>query len=154
MSFDSNPYDNYSQEPQSNESGKGMAITSMVLGIIALVICLCFILSIPLGIVSIILAIIVLVKKKNGKSFAIAGIVTSAISIIASVVVLASAMPFVQFGMELSSNPQAIVDMINDYEQDGTIPQEVLDLCKGDETVAKSFMEGFVQSYSDAYGNN
>lgn len=155
MSFNSQPYDDYSNgdiNEQSQNGSKSMAVTSMVLGIIALVICLCFILSIPLGIVSIILAIIVLVKKKNGKPFAITGLVTSIISILVSIVTLTTMMPYVEFGMELSKDPQAIVTMIDDYQQDGTIPQNVLDMCGGNQEVAKSFMDAFVQSYDDAVG--
>ncbi|MGN1412076.1 MAG: DUF4190 domain-containing protein [Oscillospiraceae bacterium] len=157
MSFNAQSYENYSNdgmnEPSQNGS-KSMAITSMVLGIVALVICLCFILSIPLGIVSIILAIIVLVKKKNGKPFAITGLVTSILGILVSIVTLISMMPYIQFGMELSKDPNAIVTMIDDYQQDGTIPQNVLDICGGNEEMAKSFMEGFVQSYGDVVDGN
>ena len=152
MSFEPNSYDNYSENPMGEQQGsKSMAVTSMVLGIIALVICICFFLSIPLGIVSIILGIIVLTKRKNGKSFAIAGIVTSVVSILVSVVTLVTMMPYINFGMELSKDPQAIVTMIEDYQEDGTIPQNVLDICDGNEEMAKAFMEGFIQSYGENY---
>lgn len=149
MSSEQNSYDTYPENPtgEQRQGNKGMAVASMVLGIIALVICLCFILSIPLGIVSIILAIIVIVKKKEGKSFAITGIVTSAISIIISIVTLVAMMPYINFGMELSKDPQTIVTMVEDYQEDGTIPQNVLDIFSGNEEMAKAFMEGFVQSY-------
>lgn len=152
MSFEPNSYDNYSNTVDEQTQGnKSMAITSMVLGIISLVVCICFVLSIPLGIVSIILAIIVLVKKRNGKSFAIAGIVTSAISIVTSIVTIVLMMPYIQFGMEISKDPNALSVMIEEYQEDGTIPQSVLDLCDGNEEMAKAFMDGFTQSYIDTY---
>jgi uncharacterized membrane protein YkgB len=155
MSFETNNYDeypNYDMDEQSQKGSKAMATTSMVLGIISLVVCLCFLLSVPLGIASLILGIIVLATKRNGKSFAIAGIVTSALSLITTVVLIVVMSPYIEYGMKLSSDPQAIVTMIEDYENDGTIPQEVLDIFGGDESTAKEFMDGFVQSYGETYG--
>lgn len=65
----------------SQSDGNGLGIASMVLGILALVF-FCGCINIPLAIISIILAIIQLSRRGEGKGFAIAGIVTSAISVI------------------------------------------------------------------------
>lgn len=60
---------------------KGMAIASMVLGIVSLVL-FCFVyVCVPCGIISIILGGITLAKKKAGKGMAIAGVVCSIIGI-------------------------------------------------------------------------
>ena len=139
---------NYTEEV--NTGSKSMAIVSLVLGIIALVTGICFCTAIPFGIVSIILAIIVLVKNKNGKSYGIAGIVTSALGIISSIVVIIMLRPFYD-GMQvvledLSENSEVIVE---EYNEDGTIPQSVLDLFNGNEEYAQQFMEGIVSSYEE-----
>lgn len=77
------------------EIEKGMAITSMVLGIVSIVtsiICCCIpFISIVLGIVAVILGIIVInANKENtikkGKNFAISGIVLGALGIVFSIV--------------------------------------------------------------------
>lgn len=61
------------------EIKKGKSIASMVLGIVSLVFICFWYISIPCGIISIILGIIG--KKEGGKGMAITGIVLSAISI-------------------------------------------------------------------------
>ena len=75
------------QEPQNNES-KGLAIASMVLGIVSLVLsCVLWYVSIPAAIVGIVLG--VMHNKKNGKcGMSIAGIVCSIISLVLIVLVL------------------------------------------------------------------
>lgn len=149
MSFEPNDYNNsYNmdyQQPQTN-GGKGMAITSMVLGIIALVTCICYCSAIPLGVVSIILAIIVLVKRKNGKPLAITGIITSAIAVIVSVLTLVLAGPIADNMNDLIQNADVYAQ---EYIEDGTIPQSVLDMFGGDEELADQFMQGFSSSYNE-----
>lgn len=67
---------------QPTNGGYGLAIASMVLGIIGILFscCLWFI-SIPCGILSLIFGIIALIKRMPGKGMAITGIVLSAITI-------------------------------------------------------------------------
>ncbi len=72
--------------PQYNlhpsEGGKGLAITSFILGIVSLLFCVLF-LNIPLAIVAIVLGIIYLFKYRHGscKVFAIIGVITSIVSL-------------------------------------------------------------------------
>ena len=74
---------------QQNNGGAGMAIASMVLGIVALVLSCCFYyISIPCAIISIILAAVALSKHTDGKGMAIAGLVCSIISIIPAVYIM------------------------------------------------------------------
>lgn len=69
-------------EPES----KGMAIGSMVCGILSLVLCCIPYLPYLLAIVGMVLGIMVLVGKKPGKGMAIAGIVCSAICLVLAII--------------------------------------------------------------------
>ena len=71
----------------SQPGGNGFGIASMVLGILALVF-FCGCINIPLAIISIIFAIIHMSRNADGKGFAIAGIVTSVISVILTVIMI------------------------------------------------------------------
>ena len=71
----------------SKPAGNGFGIASMVLGILALVF-FCGCINIPLAIISIIFAIIHINRNSGSKGFAIAGIVTSAISVILTVIMI------------------------------------------------------------------
>lgn len=60
----------------------GMAIASMILGILSIVFCCCYgWISIPLAIIGIILGAVCLSKNTSGRGMAIAGIVTSIIAL-------------------------------------------------------------------------
>lgn len=155
MSFDPNDYYNDSYNMDENmrlddtdgkNNGKGMAIASMILGILALVTCICYCPAIPFALISIILAIIVLAKRKNGKPFAITGIVTSAIAVVVSVVVLVLSGSVMENISDLLENSDAYTQQ---YKEDGTIPESVLDMFGGDKELAKQFMDGFSGSAND-----
>lgn len=81
---------NYVQygEYQEPKKSNGMAIGSMVCGIISILISCCWYIGLPLAIVSIVLGIIVLKNKKDGKGMAIAGIVLSGITVIIAIVAI------------------------------------------------------------------
>ena len=72
---------------QGNQGGKGLAIASMVIGIISLLISCCY--GGFLGVIALILGIISLATRRNGKGMAIAGVITSVIAIIITVVAIA-----------------------------------------------------------------
>ena len=79
------------------DSGKnGLAIASMILGIVSIVFGCCTLLSIPCAIVGIVLGILGIKSEKRG--IAIAGIVLSGIGIIASVLILVLSMAVGQSG--------------------------------------------------------
>ena len=72
------------QPPEGKENGHGMAVASMIMGILSLVFwCLCigYIIFAPLGI------IFAVVAKKNGSTsgMAIAGLVTSIVSLVGGI---------------------------------------------------------------------
>ena len=67
----------YMQQPQG---GKGMAIASMIFGILAMITCCFPIAPLLFSVLALILGIVSIVKKKGGKGMAIAGIVCGAIA--------------------------------------------------------------------------
>lgn len=73
----------------AQQESKGLAIASMVLGIVSLVVgCCASYLGIPTAIAGLITGIISLVQKKGGKGMAIAGVIMSAIAIVFIVIVI------------------------------------------------------------------
>lgn len=82
----------------------GMAIASMVLGIVALVLCCLPILSAPCGLVGLVLSLVSLIKKRDGRRMAIAGLACSYIALFVVFIVLIVALlmkiPFIQDNFE------------------------------------------------------
>ncbi len=78
----------YGEQPNG---GAGLAIASMVLGILALVLSCClYYVSVPCAIAGIICAVISMKGNRAGKGMAIAGLVCSIISFIPAAVLMAS----------------------------------------------------------------
>ncbi len=74
---------------EERKGGAGMAIASMVLGIVALVVSCClYYISIPCAVIGIILAAVSISTGRDGKGMAIAGLVCSIISLVPSVIIL------------------------------------------------------------------
>lgn len=69
----------------------GMAIASMVLGIVAVVLSCCYYLSIPCAILAIIFGILVLRRGPEGKKMAIAGIICGAVTVVLVIILFISA---------------------------------------------------------------
>ena len=112
-----NPYQQYNnyQEPGQPQNN-GMAIGSLVCGIIGGLLSCCYYISLPLSIVSIVLGIIVLKKKKGGKNLAIVGIILGGITVlIAGIFLIASIYMF-------SGNNMYYNDFMQEYKNilDGT----------------------------------
>lgn len=74
--MDQNNYNNMAQ----NDS-KGLSIASMVLGIVSLVLFCIWFISIPAGVIGLILGGVSLATKKGGKGMAIAGLVCSLVGV-------------------------------------------------------------------------
>lgn len=73
----------------SNQQGSsGMAVASMVLGILSIVLCCMWYAALPMGIIGLILGIVSLKKGNLGAGMAKAGIVTSVIGIVFVLVIL------------------------------------------------------------------
>lgn len=93
----------------NEEEPSGLSVISMVFGIIAFV---CFGFAFPFAIIGLIMAIIVIVKHKGGKGFAIAGIITSLISLIITFLIAASVVvmiPYKDDVVDLYSNASQYV---------------------------------------------
>ncbi len=67
--------------------GKGVAIAALVLGIVSLALCLYWFLSIPAGIVAIVLGVIAR-RRGVGAGMALAGIITGALGAVLGFVIL------------------------------------------------------------------
>lgn len=84
-------YDNgdMQQMPQQPQGSSGMAVGSMVLGIISiLVVCFIWPVGLILGIIGLILGAVALKKQTPGKGMAIAGLVCSIITVVLTVLTL------------------------------------------------------------------
>jgi hypothetical protein len=132
------------EQPQN--SGKGMAIAALVLGILGLALfCVCG--SFVLGTIGIILGIVVLVSKRNGRGMAIAGIITGLLGIILSVVMLVSFKDDIDNFMYLAQNADQIIE---EYEEEGKIPDFILEYEEKygkDVFDAEQFMDQFIEGY-------
>lgn len=73
-------------QPIQSQPGKGLAVASMVLGIVAVLTGLIY-LGAVLGILAIIFGVIAL-KKKAGKGMAIAGIITGSLGILGTIIAI------------------------------------------------------------------
>lgn len=78
----------YQNQPEEPKKSIGLAVTSMVLGIVGLVFFCVPYLALPASIVGLILGIISIKGHKGGKGMAIAGIVMSGVGILIAVIVL------------------------------------------------------------------
>jgi hypothetical protein len=80
----------YQAPPPPQKGGKGIAVTSMVLGIVATVFSCCApYITVLLSIAALVLGIVVLVKQMDGKGMAIAGIALGGVSLIMGALLLA-----------------------------------------------------------------
>lgn len=115
----------YGQNAQPSNPKIGLAVTSMIFGILGLVTAI-FLLGILLAPIGLILGIIALVKVKNkphqygGKGFAIAGVVTSALVSLFIPIVLAIAIPNILAARDAANEAYAIsvLSKLADAESD------------------------------------
>ncbi len=112
--FNTSPQPQYvyvTQGPQQPKKSIGLAVASMVLGIVSIVFSCCFVyISIPCGIVGLILGAISIATKKGGKGMAIAGIVCSIVSL--AVTIIAAAVGASMYYDMLSSYNRALRDFM------------------------------------------
>lgn len=102
-----------------NEGSKGLSIAALIMGILSM---LCCCIGFPFAIVGIILAIIVLVKGKNGKGLAIAGLITSGITLIISIITAISMIPVIPYIDGIKDYIENVEEYVSEYEEDGTYP--------------------------------
>jgi uncharacterized membrane protein len=97
------------EKKTQNEKSKGFGITSMVLGIIAIVFWCLYFISIPCAILAIIFGAIGL--KKDGRGMAVAGLVLGIISLVVWVALIG----FGALGYSTLNNMHTIVENIDLY---------------------------------------
>ena len=116
----------------SAQKGTGLAVASMVLGIISVVFLWFMPLAIPCGALAIIFAAVVLAKKPAKKGMAISGLVLGIIAVVLSIILVALAARVVSgLGESLEAgdfSEEAIAEMFEDIteELDGSAV-EVID---------------------------
>jgi hypothetical protein len=101
-------YQQQFQEPVQKPSS-GMAVASMVLGIVAFLFSCVYFIAIPAAIVGLILGIVSIKGRKGGKGMAIAGIILSGIGIVIALILIFSA-------AALMSNEGFMSDILNDLD--------------------------------------
>ena len=100
VTINTNAYNSGSEPKKSS----GLAVASLVLGIVALVFCFISFISIPSAIVALVLGIISIVTKKGGKGMAITGVILSAIGlVVAIIIVVIAAAALAAIGTELNN---------------------------------------------------
>ncbi len=99
--------------PEKNDPPGGLAVASLVLGILSLVTC-CLGIGAFLGLAAVILGGISLAKKQ-GKGLAIAGLITGGIGLVLGAVYLVY---LIAVMLRFSSNPQWYYDFIREMENE------------------------------------
>lgn len=75
-------------EQKAPQGGRGLAIASLVLGIVSSVFFCAYVISIPAALTGLVLGIISLAKHREGKGMAIAGLILSAIGLLCAVMLV------------------------------------------------------------------
>ncbi|MBQ8296432.1 MAG: DUF4190 domain-containing protein [Ruminococcus sp.] len=112
----------------SNKGKIGFAVTSLVLGLIGLLCCCCGLgfIAAPL---SLIFGIIALVKRHGGKGMAIAGIVISAVSLLASIYMAVIYGEFIKDYFRFAAEVDTVIE---EFIEDGELP-DYLEKYNGEE---------------------
>lgn len=103
------------------------SVTSLVLGLVSLVLCCCCPYLYLLAVASIVFGIISLVQRMSGKGMAIAGIIVSAVVLIIVLLLNIIFGPIIRDLSKLGEDPQHYVEM---YEETGEIPDEFRKYCE------------------------
>ncbi|MBQ9982466.1 MAG: DUF4190 domain-containing protein [Oscillospiraceae bacterium] len=138
---------------ENGGGSKGVAIAAMVFGIISIVLLCCGIGGL-FGIVGLILSIIAIAGKKNGKGMAIAGLIMSIISVVVSVLMIFSVYtmiaPYVDDIRDFGEN---VEEYAENYEETGEIPdfiEEIFEKAGYREEDIKKFMDSLVDAVNEA----
>ncbi len=117
------------QNQQNGTKSKiGFAVTSLVLGIVSLLLCCCG-LSLIAAPLSIIFGIIAIIKKHNGLGFAIAGISVSVVMLIATTLFLIAYGEYIYDYFRFVGNSYEIIE---EYQETGELP-DYLEKYNGEE---------------------
>ena len=103
------------QVPQEPKKNSGMAVASMVLGIVSIIISCFYYLALPAAIVGLVLGIISIKGGKGGKGMAIAGIIMCSISILIGILLIVSCAAVVNNFGDFESLFESIYDGSYNY---------------------------------------
>lgn len=114
--------------PPQNNRKTGLAIASMILGLVSLIgMCCCACITFVTAPLSLIFGTIVLVKHKDGTGLAVTGIVTSALCILMIGAVFFSMRDILPYSSTIVDDFGQLVleqdTVFPQYEEDGTIPE-------------------------------
>lgn len=108
----------------------GLAVASMVLGIVSLLLGCCFwYITLPAALIGVVLAAISLAKHHGGKGMAITGLVTSIISLVPAVIIMITGSSLMALGgisdnkPKDSSSVNSIVNELTDETNKTTVPK-------------------------------
>ena len=132
----------------AKKDSKAMAITAMVFGIVSLVFCCA---GFPFAIVGIILSLIVLINKKNGRGQAIAGLITSLISFIIGLIYLINLIPNLSYFDGYMDLGQNMAQYVEEYEEDGLLPPVLEDMIN-DGKITEEEAEAMMETYAGMFG--
>lgn len=116
-SYEQPQFENY--DNQTSGGGSGLAIASMVLGILSVVCCCLSFITVILGIAAVVCGVISIVKGYNGKGMAIAGIVTGGLGLLIGIISFVGAISSVadiMKNMPEGTGLEEITEMLENYE--------------------------------------
>lgn len=114
------PYNYTNPQPpqqQYQEAKKTFGIVSLICGIVAILCCISFIIGIPAGIVGIIMGCMSLKKKEASKGLPIAGIITSSLGILLTIILLISVITMGYFTNKASELNHNLNDIESEWDE-------------------------------------
>ena len=114
------PYNYANPQPsqqQCQETKKTFGIISLICGIVAILCCISFIIGIPAGIVGIVMGCVSLKKKEASKGIPIAGIITSSLGILLTIILLISVITMGYFTNKASELNHNLNDIESEWDE-------------------------------------
>ncbi len=103
--YQQNPYQQYSQYQQPRKADNGMAIASLICGIVAVAIACCgWFITLPVSIVGLVLGILSIRRKTGGRTMAIIGIILCSFGILLGILGLISTIALLSDGNGILNN--------------------------------------------------
>lgn len=144
MQQTNNPYQYSSVAEEQKQGSKALAIVGLVLSIIALIGGLCYCVAIPFGLAGLIISIIVLAAKKNGKGMGIASLIMSIVALVVSVGVIVALGPIAN---DMTRFQEDLPSIVEDYQEDGSLPDYLEKYRDKYPEEFDAFMEGVIEEY-------
>lgn len=144
MEQSNNPYQYNNIQDEQKQGSKALAIVGLILSIIALIGGLCYCVAIPFGLAGLIISIIVLAARKNGKGMGIAGLIMSIVALVTSVGVIVALGPIAN---DITRFQADIPSIVENYQDDGSLPDYLEKYREKYPEEFDAFMEGVIEEY-------